>query len=228
MPLAAPAATPGKPNPGAITRWWWVRHAPVPNPEQRCYGQLDKPADCSNRELFEHQAALLPKNAVWYASNLSRAIDTAKALAAAGATMGKLEIEPALAEQSFGDWHGLTYEELGRLHGENHHFWLVPPLKRAPGGESFADLYDRTVDAVARMTERHRGGNIVAVAHGGTIRAALGLALGLDHEQAVRFETGNVSLTCMEHLNAADPQHAWRVVCVNMLPSFAASTGGKA
>jgi hypothetical protein len=120
-------------------------------PESGFYSQLDKPADCSNRELFEHQAALLPKNAVWYASNLSRAIDTAKALTAAGATMGKLEIEPALAEQSFGDWHGLTYEELGRLHGENHHFWLVPPLKRAPGGESFADLYDRTVDAVARM-----------------------------------------------------------------------------
>lgn len=227
MPLAAPSSTPGKPNPGAITRWWWVRHAPVPNPEQRCYGQLDKPADCSNAALFEHQAALLPRDAVWYASNLSRAIDTAKTLAASGATMKKLEIEPALAEQSFGDWHGLTYEELGRLHGENHHFWLVPPHKRPPNGESFADLYDRTVAAVARMTEQHRGGNIVAAAHGGTIRAALGLALGLEHEQAVRFEIANVSLTCMEHLDGADPAHAWRVVCVNMMPSFMTS-GSKA
>ena len=36
---------PGAPDPGAVTRWWWVRHAPVPNPEARCYGQLDKEAD---------------------------------------------------------------------------------------------------------------------------------------------------------------------------------------
>jgi broad specificity phosphatase PhoE len=225
--MSAKTVSPGKPDPGAITRWWWVRHAPVPNPEQRCYGQLDKPADCSNRALFEHQAALLPRDAVWYASNLQRAIMTAEALKAAGANMNKLEIEPALAEQSLGDWQGLTYEELGRLHGEGHHFWLAPPNKRPPNGESFADLYDRTVDAVARMTERHRGGDIVAVAHGGTIRAALGLALGLDHEQSVRFETANVSLTCMEHLNAAVPDHAWRVMCVNMMPNFMAG-GSKA
>jgi broad specificity phosphatase PhoE len=217
----------GKPDPGPVTRWWWVRHAPVPNPEQRCYGQLDKPADCSNRALFQHQAALLPRAAAWYASNLQRAIMTANALAEAGAAMPRLDIEPGLAEQCFGDWQGMTYAELGRLHGENHHFWLVPPHKRAPNGESFADLYDRTVAAVARMTERHRGGDIVAVAHGGTIRAALGLALGLDHEQAVRFEAANVSLTCIEHLDAADPRHAWRVVCVNMMPEFARA-GGKA
>ena len=58
---------------GAITRWWWVRHAPVPNPEGRCYGQSDKDCDVSNEELFQHQAALLPKGAVWYSSNPLRA-----------------------------------------------------------------------------------------------------------------------------------------------------------
>ena len=41
---------------GLVTRWWWVRHAPVPNPEARCYGQSDKDCDVSNRALFEHQA----------------------------------------------------------------------------------------------------------------------------------------------------------------------------
>ena len=33
---------------GQITRWWWVRHAPVPNPEARCYGQTDKDCDVNN------------------------------------------------------------------------------------------------------------------------------------------------------------------------------------
>ena len=39
---------------GSITRWWWVRHAPVPNPEGRCYGQTDKDCDVSNEALFKH------------------------------------------------------------------------------------------------------------------------------------------------------------------------------
>jgi hypothetical protein len=37
-----------------------VRHAPVPNPEGRCYGQFDKDCDVSNEDLFRHQAKLLP------------------------------------------------------------------------------------------------------------------------------------------------------------------------
>ena len=65
---------------GAVTRWWWVRHAPVPNPEARCYGQIDKDCDVSNEALFKHQAKLLPKGAVWYASNLLRARKTAEHL----------------------------------------------------------------------------------------------------------------------------------------------------
>ena len=65
---------------GASTRWWWVRHAPVPNPEARCYGQSDKDCDVSNEALFKHQAALLPKGAVWYSSNLLRARKTAEHL----------------------------------------------------------------------------------------------------------------------------------------------------
>jgi alpha-ribazole phosphatase len=203
---------------GTTTRWWWVRHAPVPNPEARCYGQLDKEADCNDAPLFKAQAALLPKDAIWYASNLRRAIQTAQTLAASGAQMDKLNIEPGLAEQSFGDWQGMTYAELGEMHGESHHFWLVPPAKRAPNGESFVDLYERATASIQRLTEQHRGRDIVAVAHGGTIRAALGLALNLHPEQAVRFETANVSLTLIEHLEAADPEHAWRVAWVNHVP----------
>jgi alpha-ribazole phosphatase len=216
--MTARLARPGAPNSGAVTRWWWVRHAPVPNPEARCYGQLDKEADCNDVQLFKAQAALLPKDAIWYASNLRRAIQTAQTLAASGAQMDKLNIEPGLAEQSFGDWQGMTYAELGEMHGESHHFWLVPPAKRAPNGESFVDLYERATASINRLTQTHRGRDIVAVAHGGTIRAALGLALNLHPEQAVRFETANVSLTLIEHLEAADPEHAWRVAWVNHVP----------
>ena len=203
---------------GAITRWWWVRHAPVPNPESRCYGQSDKDCDVSNDALFRHQAALLPKGAVWYSSNLLRARKTAEHLAKAGAEMGNLLIDPALAEQHFGSWQGLTYTEIARDHGSNHLFWLGPPEFRPPGGESFIDLRERTVSSIERLTAEHRGRDIVATAHGSTIRAALSHAFDMHPEAAVRFEIDNVSITLIEHFEQADPAHAWRVAFTNYMP----------
>ena len=203
---------------GAVTRWWWVRHAPVPNPEARCYGQTDKDCDVSNEALFRHQAALLPKNAVWYSSNLLRARKTAEHLALAGADMRELRIDGDLAEQHFGSWQGLTYIEIAENHGKNHLFWLGPPEFRPPGGESFVDLRLRTVRSIERLTAAHRGQDIVATAHGGTIRAALAYAFDMHPEAAVRFEIDNVSLTLIEHFEQADPAHAWRVAFTNYMP----------
>ena len=48
--------------------------------------------------------------------------------------------DPDLAEQSFGEWQGLTYVEIAEKHANNHLFWLGPPEYRPPGGESFVDL----------------------------------------------------------------------------------------
>ena len=203
---------------GAITRWWWVRHAPVPNPEARCYGQSDKDCDVSNEALFKHQAALLPKGAVWYSSNLLRARKTAEHLGKAGAEMSPLQIDAALAEQHFGSWQGLTYTEIAENHGSNHLFWLGPPEFRPPGGESFIDLRERTTNSIEQITARHRGRDIVATAHGGTIRAALSHAFNMHPEAAVRFEIDNVSITLIEHVEQADPAHAWRVAFTNYMP----------
>lgn len=209
---------------GAITRWWWVRHAPVPNPERRCYGQSDKDCDVSNEQLFRHQAALLPKGAVWVSSNLLRARKTAEHLARAGADMKTLAIDPDLAEQHFGSWQGLTYAEIAENHGRNHLFWLGPPELRPPGGENFVDLIKRTVRSIDRLMAQHRGRDIVATAHGGTIRAALAYAFDMDPEAAVRFEIENVSLTLIEHFEQADPRHAWRVAYTNYMPREHASS----
>ena len=49
---------------GSVTRWWWVRHAPVPNPEARCYGQSDKDCDVTSHDLYARLARLLAECAV--------------------------------------------------------------------------------------------------------------------------------------------------------------------
>lgn len=205
-----------------VTRWWWVRHAVVPNPEGRCYGQSDLDCDVSDHVLFRHQAALLPRGAVWVTSGLLRAIKTADTLRAHGADGDPPVREPRFNEQHFGQWQGKTYADIAANHGDKHLFWLGPPTNRPPSGESFVDLMERASSAILELNEAHKGRDIVAVTHGGTIRAALALAMGLGADAAVRFEAENVSLTLIEHYEQADPEHAWRIVFTNLLPRAAA------
>src|SRR5205085_1688882 len=104
------------------TRFWWVRHAPVAH-EGRIYGQKDMPCDCTDTAVFTGLARQLPRDAVWVTSHLRRTHETARAIVRAG--LGgpdpipgpDVPAIPDLAEQSFGEWQGLTYEELRHSRG---------------------------------------------------------------------------------------------------------------
>ncbi len=205
-----------------ITRWWWVRHAPVTVMNGRIYGQDDPPADCDDATLFATLAQLLPADAVWITSQLQRTHQTAAAIAAAGPlTLPQALVEPDFAEQHFGEWQGLTNEELRqRRNGELNRFWLAPAHEAPPGGESFLAVIDRVAAGMARLTEAHRGRDIVAVAHGGSIRAALAVALGIEAERALAFTIDNCSLTRLDHIAGpgADDEGQWRINAVNLHP----------
>lgn len=203
------------------TRFWWVRHAPVDH-GGRIYGQKDMPCDCTDTATFSGLARQLPREAAWVTSNLRRTHETARAIVRAGLP-GPDTIPgpdapaiPDLAEQDFGEWQGLKYEELHRLRGGAfHRFWHAPAEERAPGGESFVDMMVRVAHAIHRVLEAHRGRDIIAVAHGGTIRSALGLALGLEPEACLAFTMENCSVTCIDHIDGPGMGHGWRVVTVN-------------
>jgi alpha-ribazole phosphatase len=204
-----------------VTRWWWVRHAPVPNPEQRCYGQRDMTCDCTNVAAFEALARRLPTDAQWIATPLQRTTLTAAAIHAARAPAGtapSVAVEAGFMEQHFGDWQGRTYAEIGAfgLKGDDgHRFWLAPAQSTPPGGESFVDVMQRVTTAVERLTRAHSGRDIVVVAHGGSIRAALAYALGLDPEAALAVSIDHLSLTRLDHIEGPGAGHGWRVNVVN-------------
>ena len=68
-------------KPGTVaTRWWWVRHAPVREDNGCIYGQKDLGCDTSDRVVFEAVGKILPRDAVWVASNLRRTHETARAI----------------------------------------------------------------------------------------------------------------------------------------------------
>ena len=204
------------------TRWWWVRHAPVTVNNGRVYGNTDLPCDTSNEAVFKSLASRLPKDAVWVTSHLQRTHQTAAAIVRAGLP-GPDQIpgpdvvaEQDLNEQSFGDWHGTRYVDLPTLLGEAYHrFWIAPVSTAPKGGESFLDLLERARACIRRLDERFAGRDIIAVTHGGTIRAAIAEALDLSPEAALAFTIDNCSLTRIVRYRDGVNGHPWGVVTIN-------------
>lgn len=219
------------------TRWWWVRHAPVINSRPELYGHKDLDCTLADEAALARLAEWLPKDAVWVTSHLKRAIATAEAVRARIAERGTDRtgdaqraaphlpepiVDRAFAEQNFGDWEGLSFDELKDWLGDGFEaFWKAPAKVAAPKGESFADVIARVADGVARINAAHGGRNIVAVAHGGSIRAALAHALALDPDAALTFRIDNLSLTVIEHMRPEGDgfergaRTTWRVASVN-------------
>jgi alpha-ribazole phosphatase len=183
------------------------------------YGQIDLDADCTDTSSLKALAKILPDGAVMVSSDLKRATQTANAIRDAGLDSPPPFAEPAFREQSFGDWQGMSREAFAALRDEvSQAYWRSPAFVRAPGGESFADVVSRVVPAIMRLSADHADRDIVAVAHGGTIRAALALALGLDPERALAFSVAHLSVTQLDLITGLAEGDAWRVSSVNRPP----------
>jgi broad specificity phosphatase PhoE len=202
------------------TRWWWVRHAPVRSDGGRIYGQSDLSCDCSDQVVFDALARVLPADAAWYTSHLARTRETAAAIWAAGTPApadGAEEIRD-FAEQNLGEWQGRDRVGFFASRPENpRSYWFGPASERPPGGESFADVVARTGAGMARIAPAVRGRDVVIVAHGGTIRAALAVALGLEPDVVLGFGIENCSITRLDHYDTSQGD-GWRAVMVNSQP----------
>jgi len=188
-------------------------------------GADDWDCDCTNAPAFEALRRILPEDSVWLTSTLRRTRQTAAAVDAARAEAAPAE--EGLIEQHFGNWQGRRFDEIKTTEGDAYHrFWITPASSRPPGGESFEELVERVHAVIRRRTEEHRGRDIVAFGHGGPIRAALGLALGLDAERMLTFRIDNLSVTRIDHFephawpedSVPGQQPAWRVTSVNLSP----------
>lgn len=205
-----------------VTRWWFVRHAPVLGVEGKIYGSDDVACDTNDPVRFGGLAAVLPKEALWITSHLSRAKKTAQAIKDAGLPYETPLIEENLGEQSFGDWQGYSWDAMRAQDPSVYdQFWEDPVRNRPPGGESFQDLINRTSEVIEKYNRSHAGHDIIAVCHGGTIRAALSHVLRLPPETGMGFTVHTLSVTRLEHIDGGllrGKGASWRVVHVNKPP----------
>lgn len=200
------------------TRWWWVRHAPVINPTGKIYGQMDLDVDLSDHDKFAALADTLPASAVWVTTTLRRARETAGQLASFHPADRTIAEYDALREQAFGDWEGASWDDIPEA--DSKAYWTDPMGNRMPNGESFADVVSRVTTTVEQLNDDHAGTDIVAVAHAGSIRAAISHAVGGDVGAGLSFHLAPLSLTRIDAIKR-DGNIWWRVSGVNLFGDHA-------
>ncbi|TVQ33543.1 MAG: histidine phosphatase family protein [Geminicoccaceae bacterium] len=148
-----------------------VRHAPTAwNEAGRLQGRADPPLSPQGRAVLAHWRLPQPFAAApILTSPLRRAQETAAAFGAA-------EVEPRLIEMDWGAWEGRRLGELRDADPDGMAAIEARGLDlRPPGGECPRDVMAR-LDALFRdLAPLPR---VVLVAHKGTLRAAMALAVG--------------------------------------------------
>ena len=180
-----------------------VRHCETAwNAQSRLQGHLD--IDLNERGRWQAQRAglALADSGITtiYCSDLRRAHDTALAISRAitqrsGIAATDLRLEPGLRERSFGDFQGLTYDEVGALHPEDALRWKQrDPHWAPPGGESPAALQQRIATTLHAIAAQHPGEHIALVSHGGVLDMLYRLATGQALNAARTWELGNCAI----------------------------------
>lgn len=180
---------------GASRTWVFLRHGESTANAARIVSGWDDVALTPQGERQARAAgAALAEVPLVHAvsSDLRRARDTARlaleARAAARSEALALSLEGRLRERNLGRWQGQPYPRL-RDTGEMQ--TLLAWSGRPPGGESNADLAWRVVGALADLDARLTPGSALVVAHGGVIRAVLGLLDGTPRDDIAKEHIPN-------------------------------------
>lgn len=171
-----------------------IRHGQTNwNLEQRFQGQSDIPLNETGRKQAQALAERLAAenfDAI-YSSDLQRAIETAHIIRKSG-----FQPDARLREVNFGDWEGLTYDEIKVKHPETLAAWENDIFKNAPpNGETLEGLAVRVQSMLDELRMKHQDQRILIVAHGGVLQTLICLALKLPPTMYWQFHLSTASIS---------------------------------
>ena len=198
------------------TTIYLIRHGEVEDSKPRRYnGHIDVPLSANGIEQIRKLSSFLSAEVqkcnstvgaeclrpavlkAVYCSGLSRAKKTAEIIAE------PFGLEPVvidgLKERSFGEWEGMSFDEVNEKWPDAFKAWARDPLKFSPiGGESTLETRDRVVPAFNKIVDDHKGEEIAVISHGGVIRVILCDMLGIPLENIFRIEQDFGALNVIE------------------------------
>lgn len=182
------------------TRIIAVRHGETAwNVDTRLQGHLDIALNDKGQWQARRVARALASEpiAAVYSSDLSRAWQTAQAIAAGHGL--HVQPEPRLRERAFGQFEGRTFHDIERELPEQAERWRRrdPDFAPAGGGESLLVFRARVTEAVADLAARHPGELLVLVAHGGVMDLLYRAATGQELQAPRTWQLGNAHINRM-------------------------------
>jgi broad specificity phosphatase PhoE len=132
-----------------------------------------------------------------YSSPLKRALRTAGMIA--GGHRLEVKIAPGLIDIDFGDWQGLSHQEVKDRYQELYTEWVNHPDKvKMPAGEDLKNVRERAIGVIDEVIYKYEG-TVVLVAHRVVNKVLICALLGLDnsHFWNIRQDTcGITTFTC--------------------------------
>jgi len=176
---------------------YYVRHGETDfNRQGRLQGRRDTVLNAHGRQQAAGCGVLLrdlfardhrrPQDFKYVASPLKRARETMEIVRATlGLQPHDYEVDARLIEIAYGEWEGLTLQEIETqsasvLSARERDKWDFAP----PGGESYRELADRIGKWYGSLTA-----DSVVAAHGGGVRALMAILNIVSEEQATHAQT---------------------------------------
>ena len=183
-----------------MTRLILLRHGQSEANEKRIFsGQGDYPLTEKGLLQAELAARYLTKNEridAIYSSDLQRAYNTA--LSTAKILGLDVRKDPSLREFDVGEWVGKSREQIAAEYPES---WNTEgSLRRYPGGEYTPDAFERSVNAIKKIAERHGGECVLIAAHAGVIRSFAAFSNSLTKNELSKMpDCHNASINIFEY-----------------------------
>lgn len=211
-----------------VARLYLVRHGESERQGSYCGRRCDpglSPAGRAQAVLLADVFRAEAPAGIW-CSSLLRARSTAEEIARHHDL--KVFTDPDLDEMDFGDWDGLTHDQISSRWQSAYSAWLSQPLsRRPPNGESVPEVLERSWSAFASIRDTVRGDRVadggagephedrrsakhsafrggatsrsaVIVTHGGPIRLLLASVLQMPLSEYWRFTVNTASITVVD------------------------------
>jgi probable phosphoglycerate mutase len=181
------------------TRILAIRHGETAwNVDRRVQGHLDIPLSDAGREQARRLACTLaagePIDHI-YSSDLSRALQTARAVAEL--TGAPLTATAALRERCFGDLQGRIFTEVAVTDPEHAERWRKrDPHWQPPGagGETLLAFQERVAQAAHALAAKNIGKTVAVFTHGGVLDLLYRAATGLGLQDPRTWQIGNTAI----------------------------------
>ena len=189
-----------------------VRHGRTPwNKDKIFRGTVDIPLD----EVGKQEASLAGE---WlkgetiqaaYASPLSRAMDTARAIAQHhGVSVQEL---PGLIDINYGDWQGVPLAEVKVKYVDLYRQWeTAPQTVRFPNGETLDEVRARALAAVDEVMTLNPDKTILLAAHRAVNKVLISAFLGIDNSHYWRIGQDTTAIN-----RFAGVGNTWHIQLVN-------------